>query len=219
MNIRRNQVIAFLQFIFCVLVLLTCNRDPKTYVVIETKFGPIRVMLYDSTSRHRDNFLQMTTIGYYQGLLFHQVVPDYFIVGGDPDSKTSPRSFVLGNGGPGFDLTSEIGSPHLRGALAMMRAPNAREKQSSGSVFFIVIGKKITDQELDRYEKEKGIKYNAAQRKLYKKIGGAPWLDNEYTVFGEVTTGMDIVERISKLPRDKRDRPKEDVRMQVRILN
>jgi peptidyl-prolyl cis-trans isomerase A (cyclophilin A) len=100
-----------------------------------------------------------------------------------------------------------------------MKPPIARGKQSSGSVFFIVIGKKITDKELDRYEKEKGIKYNATQRKLYKKIGGAPWLDNEYTVFGDVTEGMDIVERISKLPRDKQDRPKEDVRMQVRILN
>jgi peptidyl-prolyl cis-trans isomerase B (cyclophilin B) len=110
-------------------------------------------MLYDSTPHHRDNFLQLTTIGFYQGLLFHQVVPDYFIVGGDPDSKNSLRSFVLGKGGPGFELGPEIGAPHLRGALAMMKPPIARGKQSSGSVFFIVIGKKITDQELDRYEK------------------------------------------------------------------
>ncbi len=204
---------------FSLVLLLTCERDPKTYIEIETKFGPIRVMLYNTTPHHRDNFLQLTTMGFYQGLLFHKVVPGFIIAGGDPYSRKSKRGFSLGNGGPGYELAPEIGAPHLRGAVSMMKPAIANGKQSSGSVFFIVIGKPVSDKELNQWEKEKGIKYNTAQRQLYKKIGGAPWLDDDYTVFGEVIEGMKIMERIAQLPRDKQDRPKEDVQMQVRILD
>ncbi|MEL6275054.1 MAG: peptidylprolyl isomerase, partial [Bacteroidota bacterium] len=125
----------------------------------------------------------------------------------------------LGGGGPGYTIDNEIGAPHLRGTLAAARNNNP-EKKSSGSQFYIVTGTPQTDATIDRIERMKGIKYNEIQRRLYKENGGRPDLDQEYTVFGEVVEGMDVVDQIAAVARGAADRPNEDVRMiSVRPVN
>ncbi len=197
-----------------------CKKDPYTHAVIETDYGDIEVILYNTTPRHRDNFIKLAREGFYDSLLFHRVMPEFMIQGGDPDSKYARPGQVLGQGGPGYTLEPEIGAPHIRGALAAARLPDQinPEKRSSGSQFYIVVGRKWSDAELDAIEQQNNIKYNATQRQLYREKGGAPFLDGNYTVFGEVVRGMDVVDRIASAPRDKANRPLQDIRIKrVRI--
>ncbi len=208
----------FAGLFFVALALGSCNPDRSTYAEISTDYGTIKVMLYNSTPIHRDNFIKLAESGFYDGLLFHRVIPNFMIQGGDPDSKDAAAGHRLGMGGPGYRLEAEIGAPHLRGALAAARDNNP-EKRSSGSQFYIVQGQPVDDAFLDQLEKEKNIKYNEAQRNLYKELGGAPFLDNDYTVFGEVVEGMEVVDKIAAQSTDPFKRPVEDIRMNVRILN
>jgi len=200
------------------LILTGCQQDKNPMVEIETRLGTIKVMLYDSTPKHRDNFLKLVEEGFYDSTLFHRVIPGFMIQGGDPDSRTAYPGQRLGVGGPGYQIDAEIGAPHIRGALAAARNNNP-EKKSSGSQFYIVTGKPVTAAELDRIEQQKGITYNDAQRQLYLEQGGAPVLDREYTVFGEVVSGMDVADAIAKESRDPSDRPVRNVRMTMRVLN
>jgi peptidyl-prolyl cis-trans isomerase B (cyclophilin B) len=196
----------------------SCNNDPYTYAEVETNHGTFKVMLYNSTPKHKENFIKLAKEGFYDDLLFHRVIKDFMVQGGDPESKGADPNKRLGGGGPGYQIDAEIGAPHLRGALAAARNNNP-EKKSSGSQFYVVHGKKWTDQELDRLEQQKGIKYNETQRKLYKEQGGSAFLDNDYTVFGEVVEGMDVIDKIANVPTASGDRPLEDVWMKVRIVN
>lgn len=180
----------------------------KKQVQVTTDQGAFTIQLSNATPKHRDNFLRLVKREFYDGLLIHKVVPEFMIQMGDPDSRGGSRYRYFGLGGPGYGLTPEAGGGvHTRGAVAMMNAPGSKVPQSSGSIFFVVVGRKISAAELDRYEQDKGIKYTPAQRAKYLAEGGAPWLDQEYTVFGEVTAGMEVVEQISKVTRDKLDRP------------
>ena len=197
--------------------LSACNKDDgHTYAVIDTDFGSIKVMLYNTTPIHRDNFSKLAGEGFYDDLLFHRVMEGFMIQGGDPDSKDAPGGQMLGMGGPGYQLDAEIGAPHIRGALAAARDGNP-QKRSSGSQFYIVQGRPVDDAMLDQIEMQQNIKYNDAQRLLYKQEGGAPFLDNDYTVFGEVVEGMEVIDKIAAVQTDPRNRPLEDVRMKVRI--
>lgn len=198
----------------------SCQSDPHTYAVIETDYGNIEVKLYNTTPKHRDNFIKLAREGFYDSLLFHRVIPEFMIQGGDPDSKHAAPGQVLGQGGPGYTLEPEIGAPHFRGALAAARLPDQvnPEKRSSGSQFYIVVGRKWTDAELDAIEQQNNITYNEVQRQMYKEKGGTPFLDGNYTVFGEVVKGMEVVDRIATAARDKANRPLQDIRIkQVRI--
>ncbi len=191
------------------------NKDVK--VLIKTTKGDIVVRLYDTTTFHRDNFVKLVKQGFYDGLLFHRVIPDFMIQGGDPDSKGAPAGKVLGNGGPGYTIPAEI-TPiyfHKRGALAAARTGDQLNptRRSSGSQFYIVTGRVYTDAELNQLEKRMNTKFTPEQRKAYTTIGGTPFLDGQYTVFGEVVKGMDVAMKISRVPRDKYDRPKEDVKI------
>ena len=188
--------------------------DPRTYATIETDFGEMRVLLYDTTARHKANFVKLAGEGFYDSLLFHRVIPGFMIQGGDPDSRTAAPGQPLGMGGPGYRIPAEIMMPHIRGALAAARDGNP-EKASSGSQFYIVDGEPIDSLFLDRLEQAKGVRYSPAQRHLYQTIGGAPQLDGEYTVFGEVVEGLDVIDRIASVKRDRSDRPATDVRMRV----
>jgi len=192
-------------------LLAGCNTGPKQ-VLIETSMGNIKVMLYPETPRHSENFYKLAKEGYYDGTLFHRVRPKFMIQGGDPNSKDATPGQPLGGGGPGYLIDHEIGAPHIRGTLAAARTNNP-EKKSSGSQFFIVVGEPQTDASIDQFERQKGIKYNEVQRQLYKEKGGYPFLDMDYTVFGEVVEGMDVVNKIATVPRGAADRPNEDVRM------
>ncbi len=202
---------------FAILSLLSCNSKEKhEYIEIETNFGTMEVMLYNSTPGHRDNILKLVKEGFYDDLLFHRVIEGFMIQGGDPDSRGAGPEVRLGGGGPGYTIPHEIGAPHLKGTLAAARTPNP-EKNSSGSQFYIVHGKKLTDRELDNFETRHKIKYNEEQRRIYKEIGGAPSLDMGYTVYGEVTKGLEVVDKIAAMPKN-RERPVEDVTMKIRSL-
>ena len=206
--------------IVCVVSVLfnAASCEEKVHkALISTDYGDITVMLYNTTPKHRDNFIKLVKEGYYDGLLFHRVIDQFMIQGGDPTSRTAGPGTILGEGNPGYEIDPEIGAPHLRGALAAARTPNAG-KRSSGSQFYIVTGRFQNKSELDFYESSKKIKYSEAQRKIYETEGGYPGLDMEYTVFGEVISGMDVVEKIGKLEKDN-DRPVKDVRMKIKMIN
>lgn len=211
-----NKLITMRKLIFFVLplfaLLSSCDSDPNTYALIETDYGNIKLLLYPETPRHTENFVKLAEEGYYDGTLFHRVIPNFMIQGGDPDSKTAGPGQMLGGGGPGYTIPHEIGAPHLAGTLAAARTQNP-EKASSGSQFYIVTGLKQSDASLDQLEKAKGIKYNETQRQLYKEVGGRPDLDGEYTVYGEVVEGMEVVLQIAGTPTGQANRPVEDVRM------
>lgn len=203
------------------LALSSCNSDSATYAMIETDMGNIKVELYDSTPKHRDNFIKLAKEGFYDDLLFHRVMQNFMIQGGDPDSRTAKSGAALGVGGPGYRVDAEIGSPHFKGTLAAARQGDAGnpEKKSSGSQFYLVQGQPISAQYLDNIERSKGIKYSQAQRDKYISLGGTPQLDMEYTVFGEIVDGLDVVDKIAAVQVDGRNRPLENVKMKVRILN
>jgi len=202
--------------IFFALCLTACNKDKEKQAVISTEYGDITILLYNSTPKHRDNFIKLVEDGFYNDLLFHRIIDEFMIQGGDPDSKTAAAGVRLGLGGPGYEIDAEIGAPHLYGTVSAARTVNPA-KRSSGSQFFIVTGPLQDDNELNVYERQKNIKYNEDQRKIYKEKGGYPALDMEYTVFGEVVSGMDVVEKIDKLEKDASDRPLKDVRMTIKM--
>ncbi len=199
------------------LLLSSCENDARKYVLIQTDFGDMRVLLYDSTPVHRDNFLKLVEAGFYDSLLFHRVMPGYLIQGGDPDSRNAEPRALLGEGGPGYTLPAEIGAPHLRGVLAAARFgdPVNPDKRSNGSQFFIVTGQPITDDILDQMLANYGATVTDDERARYRKYGGAPQLDGGYTAFGEVVEGLYVVDKIAAVPKDRLDRPREDVYMRI----
>lgn len=208
---------------FCLILasIFSCNQAEKiTYVEVETEFGNMKIELYNSTPIHRDNFIKLANDGFYDGLLFHRVIKGFMVQGGDPKSKDAKPEQRLGSGGPGYQIDAEIGAPHFKGTLAAARTggPQNPEKRSSGSQFYLVQGQVQTDQMLDAMEKRSNIKYNPSQREKYKTIGGTPMLDNDYTVYGEVVEGMDVIDKIAEVPTANGDRPLQDVKMKVRIL-
>ena len=205
-------------FCGCLLLSAACQRR-ETVVRIHTVMGDLRIRLFNDTPLHRDNFLKLTREGFYDSLLFHRVIRDFMVQGGDPRSKNAPPGALLGEGDPGYDLPPEIGAPHLRGALAAARLSDAVNpaRRSNGAQFFIVHGRPQTDATLDEWEKRLRAAISPERRNLYKQKGGAPQLDGQYTVFGAVIEGMDVVDRIAAVPRDANDRPLDDIRMRVEI--
>jgi peptidyl-prolyl cis-trans isomerase B (cyclophilin B) len=242
-------------------------------VKISTPKGDIRVRLYDETPQHRDNFVKLVNEGFYNGTLFHRVIKDFMIQGGDPDSIGAPAGKMLGTGGPGYNVPAEIVYPqlfHKRGALAAARQSDEvnPERESSGSQFYLVYGKVYTPQELKQMEKQMSMqqeqsifnklvqqnraqilelrkarnqaglqelqdqliaetkkqmkelpapKFTPEQQEAYTTIGGTPFLDNQYTVFGEVESGMEVVAEIQQCATLSADRPKEDISMTMTI--
>ncbi|MEL7376686.1 MAG: peptidylprolyl isomerase [Bacteroidota bacterium] len=206
-------------FLFAIAALLfsSCGQKGPTYARISTSLGDIVVMLYEDTPRHSENFVNLAEEGFYNGTLFHRVVPGFMIQGGDPESKEAGPGQSLGSGGPGYQIEEEIGKPHLRGALAAARNNNP-QRASSGSQFYIVTGQRQTDARLDMIQQQKGIVYNEVQRDWYKNYGGRPDLDMEYTVFGEVLEGIEVADAITQVTRDNNNRPRQDISMEVTIL-
>ena len=250
------------------------NKEKDTYVVIETRFVDITLKLYDDTPRHRDNFLKLVKEGTYNGTLFHRVIENFMIQGGDPTSKNAPAGKQLGTGDMGYTIPAEIVYPahfHKKGALAAARTGDEvnPQKESSGSQFYIVTGTVISSGQIASLEnrmtkqkeqkiferlvgehraevmqlrknrdkeglyelqekliaqtqlemKESGpVQLTAEQREAYTTIGGAPHLDGEYTVFGEVVDGLDVIDRIQKVSTDRSDRPKDDIKMTLKIV-
>lgn len=198
------------------------KKDRKKDVELITTAGTLVLRLSDKTPMHRDNFLRLVKSGYYDSVLFHRVIQTFMIQAGDPNSKSAPAGQPLGNGGPGYTIPSEfrVGLFHKKGALAAARmGDNVNPtKASSGSQFYIVQGRSFTDRELDSIEVVRlgGHKLSPEVRHYYKATGGTPQLDGNYTVFGEVVKGLDVVDSIAAIPTSKaadRDRPLQDVRI------
>ena len=243
-------------------------------VKIQTTLGDIVVRLYDETPLHRDNFLKLAKEGYFDGTLFHRVIKDFMIQGGDPESKGAPAGKMLGTGGPGYTVPAEFVYPqyfHKRGALSAARQADEvnPNRESSGSQFYIVWGKTYKPQELKQMEKQMAMQqeqtafnklvaerrkeimemrrnrdqaglmdlqneliaqtkaicaeaekpcFTEAQQQAYTTLGGTPFLDGQYTVFGEVEEGLDVVEKIQQTETLRGDRPKTDISMTVSVM-
>jgi peptidyl-prolyl cis-trans isomerase B (cyclophilin B) len=189
------------------------NKTPMVEMV--TNMGTMKIKLYDNTPQHRDNFIKLVEQGFYDSVLFHRIIPSFMIQGGDPDSKGAPAGKMLGMGGPGYTVPAEFvdNNIHVKVALASSRMGDQMNptKSSSGSQFYIVQGQSLVDSQLDQIEQMKKIKYTEEQRKAYKEKGGTPFLDRDYTVFGELVEGFDVLDKIAVVARDRGDRPTQDV--------
>lgn len=192
-------------------------------VSMETNQGTVTIRLYDGTPKHRDNFIKLAESGFYDGLLFHRVIDGFMVQGGDPNSKNSRPGQRLGSGGPGYTVPAEITEQyaHVKGALSAARqGDNVNPKKaSSGSQFYIVHGQKASEDVLSSMELRKGITYSDEIKEMYINQGGTPFLDQEYTVFGIVEKGLDVVDKIANVETDGSDRPREDVKiLKVRVI-
>ncbi|HEX7903290.1 MAG TPA: peptidylprolyl isomerase [Chitinophagaceae bacterium] len=195
------------------------KKDRKRDVLLQTDYGDMVVRLSDSTPLHRDNFLRLVKTGFYDSLLFHRVIQNFMIQGGDPVSKNAATGKPLGSGGPGYRVPAEFRTTlfHKKGVIAAARDNNP-EKASSGSQFYITQGKIFTDAGLDSMEtfRLQGRKIPLAQREVYKRIGGIPQLDQNYTVFGDLLKGWDVLDKIAAVATSNgadRDRPLQDIRI------
>lgn len=206
----------FFSVLFAMAFMMSCSPKQEM-ILVETDFGNMKIKLYDSTPGHRDNIKKLAKEGYYDGTLFHRVIPGFMIQGGDPDSKGAAPEARLGSGGPGYTQPAEIGKYHFKGAIAAARTQNP-QKNSSGAQFYIVQGKPVTAQQLESFASQKGITYSPEDIARYTKDGGAPFLDNEYTVFGEVVEGMEVIDKIASTQIGNADRPVEDVKMTVKVV-
>ncbi len=272
-----RSILSFLLFA-CLLNACAQNNNKKELIVtIKTSQGDMVAILYDETPKHKENFIKLAKAKFYDSLLFHRVIQDFMIQGGDPDSKKAPTTQPLGRGGPGYTVNAEFNPKffHEKGALSAARLGGQMNptKASSGSQFYVVQGKKISELELTQLEqnirstrkneylrevlmmpkyeslrnqitekqqaqdgawlnsffeksdtliqKEKpgyqSFAFTAEQKETYSKIGGAPFLDGDYTVFGKVIKGLEVIDKIAAQPKGSGDRPAEDIRMFVTV--
>lgn len=204
-------------FIYIAFIFLSSCHD-SDIVTIETEYGNMEIQLFSSTPKHTANFSKLVDEGFYDDLLFHRVMNGFMIQGGDPESRGASVDQPLGSGGPGYTIPAEIGIPHFKGMLSAARQGDEvnPKKESSGSQFFIVQGGPVDDGQLDAVEKAKKFKYSEAQRAKYKKLGGTPMLDGDYSVFGEVSSGLDVIDKIAGVETDPRERPLKDIKMKIR---
>jgi peptidyl-prolyl cis-trans isomerase B (cyclophilin B) len=210
---------------FILALLITCLSIGQSFakeksIKIETNYGVIILKLYDNTPLHTANLIKLCKEHYFDSTLFHRVIPSFVIQGGDPDSKHAGPEKQLGDGDLSYLVPAEINAVnyHKRGALGMARDNNP-EKKSSACQFYIVVGKVVTEEQLNTISTKTNRVFSAEQRKVYTTLGGTPFLDGNYTVFGEVTKGMEVVDTIAQLARNAADRPNVDVRMlKVRVL-
>lgn len=280
----RSALFSVLSLLLCAIALTAAKPKSKSYskmtqpnssmVLVRTTLGDITLRLYDDTPLHTANFLKLVKEGYYDGTLFHRVIQDFMIQGGDPDSRNAKPGQPLGMGDPDYTIPAEFVYPkyfHKRGAIAAARqGDNVNpQKASSGSQFYIVTGKVYTPAQLDQMEvrlkhqrmqqifdslarenrdsimnlrrnrdqvglqqlqdslvkqtesiaANENLGFTPEQREAYATVGGTPHLDGSYTVFGEVVSGMEVVDTIQKVATDGGDRPKEDVKViEMRVL-
>ena len=207
------------------------DEEEVRQVRIKTEFGNLVVELSNKTPQHRDNFIELVEKGFYDSLLFHRVINEFMIQGGDPVSRTASLSTPLGNGGPGYQVPAEITTDllHFKGALAAARQGDAvnPERKSSGSQFYLVHGRTFSKEELLTIETRnfgpgvdagEPFKYTDEAIERYMTEGGTPFLDNNYTVFGYVVEGLDIIDSVAAVPTGAGNRPRFDVRMAMEVI-
>ncbi|MBK9338595.1 MAG: peptidylprolyl isomerase [Lewinellaceae bacterium] len=199
--------------------MIQVTAPERCLVEIETEFGTMLAELSSSTPKHRDNFIKLADEGFYDDLIFHRVINGFMIQGGDPQSRSAAAGQMLGSGGPSYQIPAEFvdGLVHIKGAIAAARTNNP-EKKSSGSQFYIVQGAPVTEATLNQIEAMRNFRYTPEQRQAYLQHGGTPHLDREYTVYGNVVEGVDIIDKIAAVETAPGDRPKKDVKMKVRVI-
>lgn len=202
--------------------IIVVNPPEEPMVEIQTQHGNMLVKLYDETPKHKANFMKLASEQFYDSLLFHRVIQGFMIQGGDPGSRGAPARKQLGGGSPGYQIDAEINPEfvHVKGALSAARTGDAvnPEKKSSGSQFYIVQGTPVEEAQLKMMERRKGLKYTDEQKKVYQEQGGTPFLDMEYTVFGEVVDGREVIDKIAAQKTGTADRPAEDIFMKVIVI-
>ncbi|MEM0997155.1 MAG: peptidylprolyl isomerase [Bacteroidota bacterium] len=201
------------------------KKKVKPDAIISTNYGDIKIKLYEETPTHRNNFLKLAKDGFYDGTTFHRVIKKFMIQGGDPNTKDPAKVNLAGQGGPGYTLPAEIlpGYIHKKGVLSAARLGDQvnPQRESSGSQFYIVQGQTFTAAQLDQAEKRIGMSlgrefsYTPEQRAAYINEGGSPWLDQQYTIFGEVIEGIEVIDKIAAVETLPGDRPKIEVTMTV----
>jgi cyclophilin family peptidyl-prolyl cis-trans isomerase len=197
----------------------TMKEEKQTTILISTPYGDMKAILYNQTPQHRDNFIKIIKDGVLDSTLFHRVIQGFMIQGGDPTSKTAKKGQMLGSGDLGYRVPAEFNSNliHKKGALAAARDMNP-QKASSACQFYICQGKVYTMAELNNFEMRMNRTFTELQRQTYTTGGGVPFLDGDYTVFGQVIEGLDVIDSIAKVKTDRNDRPLEDIRMTVKIV-
>lgn len=270
---KKINLLILASILFAFTLTVNAQKSQGKLILIETSLGNIKIKLYDETPKHRDNFIKLVTERYFDSVLFHRVIKDFMIQTGDPNSKKADKNASLGSGGPGYTIPAEFNPKfyHKKGALAAARSGDEvnPKKESSGSQFYIVQGKKYTTEELTNMENgmnsqkmngkireylfakeneamrneliscqnqgnqqrfdslitavtkivqsqntsEPQFKFSDQQKKDYTTVGGTPFLDANYTVFGEVIEGLDIVDKIAAVKTAAQDRPEVDVRI------
>lgn len=213
--------------ISCLILSCVCvnaKKEKEIQVLFETTSGNFQVELFNETPLHRDNFVKLVNEGFYDSLLVHRAIYGFMIQMGDPNSRYAKPGELLGAGKPKYTIPAEIHFPrlfHQKGMLSMAREPDETnpERASSGSQFFIVVGRPYMPQELKSIEAkvaaltEGQARYTDRVRTAYENYGGTPHLDGQYTVFGRVVKGMNVITEIQLVETDANDRPKEDIRI------
>ena len=201
------------------------KNEKEVVMVVETTMGTVEFKLYNETPLHRDNFIKLAEEHYFDSLLFHRIIDNFVIQGGDPNSKYAKPGEMLGDGEPDYRVPAEFrleqGIFHHKGVVNAAREGDDTnpDRESCASQFCFMMGSPMTDEQLDRaqarLDAQTGgqVKITPEMREVYKKVGGSPHLDGQYTVFGEVVKGMEVLETIQKVETDAYDRPLEDVRM------
>ena len=219
----------FLAFTAVTMQAQTVQDAPRHEVLLETDSGDIRIELFNETPKHRDNFLRLVRSGAYDGVLFHRVIKDFMIQTGDVGSKNAKPGEAVGDTPETYTVPAEICFPklfHHRGALGAAREGDDvnPKRESSATQFYIVWGYKFTDGQLDKVQQrlnertDSTVQLTPELREAYKTVGGTPHLDGQYTVFGQVIQGLDIVDLIQCQPGDKNDRPLNDTRIRRALV-
>jgi peptidyl-prolyl cis-trans isomerase B (cyclophilin B) len=198
---------------------INVTPPPECLIRIQTPQGDMLARLSDQTPQHQDNFVKLVEENFYDSLLFHRVIEGFMIQGGDPNSRNAAPNARLGSGGPGYQVPAEFdsGLAHVKGAIAAARTNNP-QKLSSGSQFYIVHGRPVTEAELNRQESQTGVNYPSEVREEYLERGGVPFLDQNYTVFGQVIEGLEVIDKIAAVTTGAGDRPQEDVPMKITLV-
>jgi peptidyl-prolyl cis-trans isomerase B (cyclophilin B) len=203
----------FLTLTLIFLFMMEIDAQKMTKVLIHTDLGDIKVALYNDTPKHRDNFIKLANQGFYNGSPFHRVIKGFMVQGGGAPAGLPEMSDRV----PAEFVPAHI---HKKGALAAARMGDQvnPKKESSGSQFYIVQGAKVSPEQLNQFDQKRTVKYTAEQRTTYTTIGGTPFLDGDYTVFGEVVEGLDVIDKIAAVQTGAGDKPVKEIKMTVKVL-